>query len=627
MAPIDNSCSNSQARIEKLLRQLVTEHQSGLREDSVISSRAMDSIEDGDETVWSQIGRELEDLGITSNMIKEHRIFITSWIKKALQNGEFEEKGPPAREATSSHSSRRHSQLSDVSSGEHWYDENSRRLSVLSDSRFESARSPIPFPLIPALIQLVECGTKAVVQLNECQSSIRGVPKSLRDITIEIPLLLHTFVQTQKIAEAGHFDKATQLVLLPLVQSCHSQVVLLNETLIKILPRGDDSWRRGLKALFNLREEKKITQIIELLRKYERMMVMKHSSLDKGKDAELAESIDQYEKEMAIDQYEREMAMKHSSSVPDTESKFVRATERKPGKRPSFQTQASNLSKHVGNKDAEIAEAVDQYERNIAPKHFPWVADKKSELVGVRDQSPGERPPFQIQSSNLSDHIESPIRSLFMAELPEFKREQREWPDRKKPEQDTSDLSAPRGGAELNASSRSREPTTLEPYNWYRLTNRLDGYALDVINDGADCKLGAIHMAKVQNVSGQLWQVHPNSNFGLSSLSTHFLGPKRRLDVWGDDKTSPHLADAGLSSGQYWNIELSGSNQFKLTNTYSGPSLFLDTRSATNQLYLSQGDRETQYWTFTLIRPMTALDFVELNNGVQLRWNRIAPLY
>ena len=488
------------------------EHQAGLREGSVISSRAMDSIEDGDENVWSQIGRELEDLGITSNMIKEHRTFITNWIKQALQNGEFEEKEPPTREAASLPSSRRHSQTSGFSSGEHWYDKNSRRLSVSSDPELQSARSPALAPLLPALVQLVECGTKAVAQLNECQSSIKGVPKSLRDVTIEVPLLLHTFAQTKKIAEAGQFDEATQLVLLPLVQGCHSQVALLNDTLIKILPQGDLSWRRGFKALFNLQNEKKIQQIIELLRKYERMMTMKHSSL-----------------------------------VPD--------------------------------KEAEPTEAI--------------------------DRRPVERPPFQTQTSNLPEHVEDPIRRLIMAELTEFKREQRERPDRRLLEQDSSDSSTPWSDARLNTSSLSSESKkfmTLEPGSWYRLANQVHGCALDVVNDGADCRIGTIEMATVQDVSGQYWQLQSEPN-GFCSLSTLFLGPKRRLDVWGNDKTSPHLADAGHFSGQYWNIEQSGgSNRFKLTNTYSGPSLFLDTRSVSNQLYLSDGDRETQYWTFTFIR-------------------------
>ena len=62
----------------------------------MISMDSISSAEDGDDTVWFQIGRELEDVGITPAMVTEHRTFITNWIKDALDKDQFEEsvKGP-----------------------------------------------------------------------------------------------------------------------------------------------------------------------------------------------------------------------------------------------------------------------------------------------------------------------------------------------------------------------------------------------------------------------------------------------------------------------------------------------------------------------------------------------------
>ena len=86
--------SGSLARIEKLLEQLALEHRSGLREASVISSDSIVSAEEGDQYVWSQIGRELEDVGITSSMVAKHREFIIEWMKRALLDGQFDEANP-----------------------------------------------------------------------------------------------------------------------------------------------------------------------------------------------------------------------------------------------------------------------------------------------------------------------------------------------------------------------------------------------------------------------------------------------------------------------------------------------------------------------------------------------------
>ena len=88
------SCSGSLARIEKLLEQLTFEHQAGLREQSVISARSIEAAQEGDDGVWHQIGRELEDVGITQCMIGEHKDFIINWINNALQSDRFDETSP-----------------------------------------------------------------------------------------------------------------------------------------------------------------------------------------------------------------------------------------------------------------------------------------------------------------------------------------------------------------------------------------------------------------------------------------------------------------------------------------------------------------------------------------------------
>ena len=83
--------SSVTSRIEKQLIQLRSEIQSGKREGSVITVHSMKAAQGGDENIWREISRELEDAGITEEMINEHREFIATWFINAINTGQLEE--------------------------------------------------------------------------------------------------------------------------------------------------------------------------------------------------------------------------------------------------------------------------------------------------------------------------------------------------------------------------------------------------------------------------------------------------------------------------------------------------------------------------------------------------------
>lgn len=85
------------------------------------------------------------------------------------------------------------------------------------------------------------------------------------------------------------------------------------------------------------------------------------------------------------------------------------------------------------------------------------------------------------------------------------------------------------------------------------------GMALDVLNDGNQQRDGKLQMAAEGNFSGQHWQLRPSkTNPETYSLCTLWLGANKWLDVYGDDKTRPHLATAGNYSGQQWHVASQG---------------------------------------------------------------------
>jgi len=149
-----------------------------------------------------------------------------------------------------------------------------------------------------------------------------------------------------------------------------------------------------------------------------------------------------------------------------------------------------------------------------------------------------------------------------------------------------------------------------DPKMWYRLTNTFQGYALDVVNDGAGNAEGLVQMSRIGNFSGQFWQIVANGA-GTYALRTLFLGPNRQLDVYGNDKTKPHLAVAGPYSGQIWTILTWGDGTWHLENLYSGPNLYLDSMEGGTRVAMNQSNvgRPTERWTTTPIRPITEPGF------------------
>lgn len=148
--------------------------------------------------------------------------------------------------------------------------------------------------------------------------------------------------------------------------------------------------------------------------------------------------------------------------------------------------------------------------------------------------------------------------------------------------------------------------------SWYQLRNSLTGYSLDVINDGAGNKEGHIQLAREGNSSGQYWQFRPRPD-GTYEIRNLFLGPNRALDVYGNDKTVPHVAEVGYYSGQYWTMTPWGDGSYRLDNAYSGPYLLLDSLDGGTKVRLSSGPnsgRPTQRWTLTKVRDVTEGDFL-----------------
>ncbi|KAL8969386.1 MAG: hypothetical protein Q9183_002019 [Haloplaca sp. 2 TL-2023] len=91
------STRSSQAKLQHRLDRLISEIRSGKRESSVLSAKSFDTAADSQET-WDALRRDLEDIGISPQVIKDQRAFILDWFRNAIASGLAEETPPPVGE-------------------------------------------------------------------------------------------------------------------------------------------------------------------------------------------------------------------------------------------------------------------------------------------------------------------------------------------------------------------------------------------------------------------------------------------------------------------------------------------------------------------------------------------------
>ncbi|MCJ1400137.1 hypothetical protein MMC11_003341 [Xylographa trunciseda] len=114
--------------------------------------------------------------------------------------------------------------------------------------------------LVATIIQLVDFGTKLILRLREASERIGEVPAAFTDISIRLPLLIDCLNRIKN--DVHGLSEITKKALLPVIESCLHQVKLLDDILVKVTPKPNDSdWRISKKAILGLSQEGKVQKI------------------------------------------------------------------------------------------------------------------------------------------------------------------------------------------------------------------------------------------------------------------------------------------------------------------------------------------------------------------------------
>lgn len=123
--------------------------------------------------------------------------------------------------------------------------------------------------VIASIVQLVDFSSKVAHRLDEFHSIAGEIPKSFRQVKIELPLLGTTLQQMKGAIEADLVADRSKTALLPVIVGCYEQITQLDAILTKTLPESHDSWqKRGTKAIISLHHDSKIESIMRAVRNH-----------------------------------------------------------------------------------------------------------------------------------------------------------------------------------------------------------------------------------------------------------------------------------------------------------------------------------------------------------------------
>jgi hypothetical protein len=133
--------------------------------------------------------------------------------------------------------------------------------------------------VVSSIVELVEFVSKCLKRLEEFRKGVTEVPELIRDITFQLPLLILSLRRTQTHIDHGHYDPQDADALQSIVQGCQDQIALLDDLLVKAIPKQHDSkLTRSCKALYRLSHEQALLRINSKISGYIEKLVLFQSA-------------------------------------------------------------------------------------------------------------------------------------------------------------------------------------------------------------------------------------------------------------------------------------------------------------------------------------------------------------
>ncbi|KAK3176250.1 hypothetical protein OEA41_007573 [Lepraria neglecta] len=126
-----------------------------------------------------------------------------------------------------------------------------------------------------SVVQFTNLAFKVATRLKEYNSASTDVPKSLRHISAQLPLLLNALDRVKTSIEVERVDLDTRCILKGVVSGCKQQVEKIDKIIDKVLPvPGDSLVTRAQKVFIGLKNDDKVLEIEKSLQTYIQVLIL-----------------------------------------------------------------------------------------------------------------------------------------------------------------------------------------------------------------------------------------------------------------------------------------------------------------------------------------------------------------
>lgn len=126
-----------------------------------------------------------------------------------------------------------------------------------------------------SIVQFIDFGLKVAKRLKEYNSASIDVPKSLRHISAQLPLLLNALDRVKTSIEVERVDLDTRCILRGVVSGCQQQVEKIDKIFDKVLHvPGDSLVTRVQKVFVSLKNDEKVLEIEKSLQTYIQVLIL-----------------------------------------------------------------------------------------------------------------------------------------------------------------------------------------------------------------------------------------------------------------------------------------------------------------------------------------------------------------
>jgi hypothetical protein len=121
--------------------------------------------------------------------------------------------------------------------------------------------------VIASILQIIDISGRVLDSLVSYNTNLKEVPEAFRSISDVLPLLRDVLKKTKQSIDADQVPRETVAALLPVVSGCSSRIHLLDQMLMKSLPKKDSWTEKAKKSIYTVKVDSALKNVIgEVLR-------------------------------------------------------------------------------------------------------------------------------------------------------------------------------------------------------------------------------------------------------------------------------------------------------------------------------------------------------------------------